>query len=253
MTSLRRRAAGAILRGLTRAPVRLPEERLLGRLFRLLDPDGAAVIDRTGDATLVTFRRRAVLFYALRDTLARGVPGGIAEIGVHRGGTAGLLAAVLLDAGLERHLHLYDAWGALPSPTEADGRQAESYRHENIPDKLADLVEDPPRPVAEHTVHTVVGYPREATTYHQGWYEETLRPEGAGALAFVHIDCDYYDSVRLALAFFAETAAPGAVAVCDDYGTWDGATQAIREFAVERRGLIDFTPLASGQALLARR
>ncbi len=180
MTSLRRRLSGALLRGLTRAPVRLPEERLLGRLSRLLDPDGAAVIDRTQDATLVTFRRRAVLFYALRDTLAREVPGGVAEIGVHRGGTAGLLAAVLLDAGLARPLHLYDAWGALPSPTEADGRQAESYRHENIPEKLADLAEDPPRPVAEHTVHAVVGYPRESTTYHQGWYEETLRRRRRG-------------------------------------------------------------------------
>ncbi len=226
---------------------------MLGRLFRLLDSDGAALIDQAQDTTLVTFRRRAVLFYALRDTLARGVPGGVAEIGVHRGGTAGLLAAVLLDARVERHLHLYDAWGALPSPTEADGRQAESYRHENIPEKLADLVENPPRPVAEHTIHSVVGYPREATTYHQGWYEETLRPVEAGVLAFVHIDCDYYDSVRLALTFFAETAAPGAMAVCDDYGTWDGAKQAIREFAAERYDLIDFTPLASGQALLVCR
>ena len=61
--------------------------------------------------------------------------------------------------------------------------------------------------------------PREGYTAVKGFFSETLRGDTVqtGPLALVHIDCDLFDSTRLALSFIEEDIQQGTVVLFDDY------------------------------------
>ena len=64
------------------------------------------------------------------------------------------------------------------------------------------------------------------------------------------LDCDYYESVKLALAFTAQHAAPGATVIVDDYGTWPGAKTAVHEWLNSVPVKIKMRTLRTGPAVL---
>ncbi len=57
-------------------------------------------------------------------------------------------------------------------------------------------------------------------TFHAGWFSDTLPDylrDHSGNAAFVHIDCDLYNSTRTVLEALAPHIAPGAVILFDEY------------------------------------
>jgi len=50
----------------------------------------------------------------------------------------------------------------------------------------------------------------------------------------LHIDADWYDSVRVCLEHLHDQVVPGGIVVVDDYGWWDGARLAVDEWMAER-------------------
>jgi hypothetical protein len=159
--------------------------------------------------------------------LRHRVPGDFVEFGVHRGGTAAVLAEVIKQEP-DRQLHLFDRWGDLPEPTEENGFRKQQYARSKIPKKLAALkgsLED-----AKHVLEDVIGFPADRIHYYQGWYADTLKDYPGRPIAFASIDCDYYASVKAVLAVCDRHASPGASLVSDDYGRWPGARQAIHEW-----------------------
>jgi O-methyltransferase len=230
-------------------PVRLGFRKAL----RLLNPGLERLLRATDPYTLVSARNRVTLYREALGVLERGVPGDFVEIGVHRGGTAAL-AGHILKSHPGRTLHLFDRWGDLPDPTPADGERGEEYRKDRIAGKLRDLVERPPLDDTRRVVHEVVGVDPARVRYYQGWYDDTLPAavsEYPGTpIAFAYVDCDYYESVVLALDFFERHASPGAVAIIDDYGTWPGARRATDEFVAARKGRVAMRTLTIGQAVL---
>ena len=50
----------------------------------------------------------------------------------------------------------------------------------------------------------------------------------------LHIDADWYDSVKVVLDTFYDKVIPGGFVVLDDYGLWQGCGQAVKDFIVER-------------------
>jgi hypothetical protein len=177
------------------------------------------------------------------------VEGDFVEIGVHRGGSAGVLAALITAHG-DRHLHLFDRWGDLPEPTERDGFRQEEYRKDKIVDKLAQLREDPPLDRARHLLEGLLKFPRERLHYYPGWYSETFAAYAGRPIAFASLDCDYYESVRDALQFIERFAAPSATIVADDYGSWPGAKAAIDEWIGRTARKVGIYPLRTGPAVL---
>ncbi|MBV9108420.1 MAG: class I SAM-dependent methyltransferase [Gemmatimonadetes bacterium] len=230
-------------------PVRLGFRKVLG----VVNPGLEKLLGKTDPFTLVPPRNRVTLYREAAGVLQRGVPGDFVEIGVHRGGTAAVTGALLKDEP-GRTLHLFDRWGDLPDPTPEDGARAEEYRRDRIPGKLRELVERPPLEDARRVVEEVVGLDRGRVRYYQGWYNETLPAavsEYPGTpIAFASIDCDYHDSLVLALDFLERHVSPGAVAVVDDYGTWPGARTATDRFVAERPGRVKMRVLPIGQAVL---
>jgi O-methyltransferase len=76
----------------------------------------------------------------------------------------------------------------------------------------------------------------------RGWFEDTLPVSRAdvGPIAVLHVDGDWYDSVRCVLENLHEQVVPGGAIVIDDYGAVLGARRATRDF---RRAAGDDAPL----------
>jgi len=224
----------------------LPERLGFSWLTSLVAPELYRLLQTTDGFTLAPRRNRVTLWREARRILKRGVPGDFVEIGVHRGGTAGVLAHLLKRE--PRTLHLFDRWGDLPEPTAEDAFTADEYRKDRIPEKLADLVSGPPLPDTKQLLHDVLGFPIDRTRYYQGWFSETFPAYDGGKIAFASVDCDYYESVRDALDFLAPLLSSGATIVLDDYGTWPGARAAADEWLGPRKA--DLYVMPTGPAVI---
>ena len=70
----------------------------------------------------------------------------------------------------------------------------------------------------------------------KGWFEETLPGTTVQTIALLHVDSDWYDSVRICLETFCDSVCPGGIIIVDDYGLWGGCRKALDEF-LDARGL----------------
>lgn len=219
------------------------------QLLRLVNPRLAALLDVTDPFTLMSARKRTTLYREGLRVLRAGVPGAFVEIGVHRGGSAAVLAHVIKDEH-GRALHLFDRWGDLPEPTEQDGYRGEQYAKDAIRDKLVELEVDSPLEAAREVVEEIVGLPADRVHYHQGWYDSTLAQYDGGPIAFASIDCDYYESVKLALWVVERHASVGTVMVLDDYATWPGTRTALEQWLSKTRLRTRVLALSIGPAIV---
>lgn len=225
-------------------PIRLGYRALLNLINRPV----ARLLSQTEDYTLVPARSRVTIHRVATEVLEAKVPGDFVEIGVHRGGSAAMIADVV-RRDPNRTLWLFDRWGDLPEPTEKDGHRQTEYARANIPEKLAKLADDMPLKETRHLLEDVLGF--NGARYQQGWYDETFAEYAGDKIAFASIDCDYYESSVLALDFVARHASPGCRIVMDDYDTWPGARTATDEFAAKHGIRVD--PTGLGTALLTLR
>jgi hypothetical protein len=162
-----------------------------------------------------------------------GLPGQIVEAGTALGGSAIVLAAA---KAVTRPMTLYDTFGMIPPPTDKDGTEVHR-RYEEIASGRAkgiggdryygyrdDGVADVTRAFERH------GFACGANNVElvAGLFDETLHPTGPVALA--HVDCDWYDSVRVCLREIGPQLVPGGRFVIDDYDFWSGCTRAVDEF-----------------------
>jgi len=221
----------------------LPEKLGFRQVLGLVNPTDAKLLRDTDDHTLVIARSRVTLLREGRDVLDRGVPGDFVEFGVHKGGSAAMLATVI-KGDPTRQLHLFDRWGDLPEPTEEDGYRKDQYARSKIEHKIATLsgVFDE----AKHVVEDVAKFPKDRVHYYQGWYDDTLKEFPDRPIAFASIDCDYYESVKPVLKLCDEHASPGATFIIDDYGTWPGARRAVHEWMESTRRKVRLTPVLRG-------
>ena len=226
-----------------------PERLGYVRLLEVVKPDLARLLKTTKPYTLMTARNLTTLYRETGRTLRAGVAGDFVEIGVHRGGSAGILAS-LIKGEADRHLHLFDRWGDFPEPTERDGFRRDQYRREKVVDKIAALREDPPLDRARHLLEEVIGFPPDRLHYYPGWITETLATYSGAPIAFASLDCDFYESMKEAINFVDRFAAPRATIVADDYGSWPGAKDAIDEWMGKTARKVSIHPLRIGPAVL---
>lgn len=139
-------------------------------------------------------------------------PGDFAEVGVFYGGSAEMLYRI---AQLQRRtLHLFDTFTGTPCAVPG------LDKHE-IGDEFA-------APGAEEHIRAQLP---EARLY-VGVYPET-HPKRLPPLAFVHCDCDQYDSYIAVIDNLWPLVVPGGILLFDDYPYLAGAKRAVEErFAV---------------------
>lgn len=95
------------------------------------------------------------------------------------------------------------------------------------------------------------GLPSERTHLVQGWFQNTRDSFPDLPIALLHLDGDWFESVKFVLDAYYELVVPGGVIVLDDYGAWPGCRAAADEFMGARSaGLIQ---VGATQAYLVKR
>jgi predicted O-methyltransferase YrrM len=169
--------------------------------------------------------RLRALHDAVGGVIARGIAGDVVECGTAHGGSAALMGLALARAKAARTLWAFDTFEGIPPATEADpdfaiarlytgdfrGEQAEV---EALLARLGVL---------------------ERTRLVKGLFQETVPAAPVGAIAVLHLDGDWYESVKVCLDHLYDRVSPGGVIQIDDYGHWEGARKAVDEFLARRR------------------
>lgn len=142
---------------------------------------------------------------AMIDT-ARGTPlGCFIEVGVYKGGTAWHLSKLAKEQ--ERPIFLYDTFKGIPYAGEFD-----SIR----PGTFADT--------SEQQVREVIPY----ATIISGVFPDSAIE--MGPIAFIHLDCDQYQSYKTAFDYLIPRCQLGTVIWFDDYSCLPGADKAVNEY-----------------------
>jgi O-methyltransferase len=171
--------------------------------------------------TQVHLFRQENLLALCRDIDHRGVPGAIVECGVLDGGTAALMAYGSKD----RPVHLFDSWEGLPQMTEKDG-DAGMW--------VGDVIGSPRRVV---NILKLLNVDISRVSFHKGWFEQTFQTASIPKIALLHIDADFYESVKLSLKTWEPHVLPGGYIQIDDYSSFIGCKHAVDEYLAQRPDL----------------
>jgi predicted O-methyltransferase YrrM len=166
------------------------------------------------------------LYAAVQRVLAAGIPGDIVECGTARGGSAALMGLALKAAAADRILWTFDSFEGLPPPTQADPDYETAMLYTgDFRGELADVA----------AFFGRLGI-LDRTRLVKGLFEETVPRCEVGAIAVLHLDGDWYESVKICLHHLYDRVSSGGVIQIDDYGHWEGARKAVDEF-MRRRAL----------------
>ena len=147
------------------------------------------------------------------------VPGDYLEFGCGSSVTSFRLAHkhFRLRPEIPRRLFAFDSFEGLPEPAGGDAGPAWAQQGgmEVSREQFEELL-------ARH------GIARDEYVAVPGFFEETLKGKqpvdfGIEKAAFVHVDCDYYKSAKLALEFVLPVLADGAILSFDDWFAFNGS------------------------------
>jgi tetratricopeptide (TPR) repeat protein len=159
--------------------------------------------------------RLYTLMLNIKQVIADGVPGDMAEVGVYRGNSAAVLAYYARSSA--RQLFLFDTFDGFDKRdlTGVDRRVSADFSTTSL-----------------QLVRQVVGEAN--VSFVEGYFPQSI-PDGFSERTFavVHLDCDLYSPMKAGLEFFYPRLAPGGLLLLHDYssGCFPGAKQAVDEFA----------------------
>lgn len=228
------------LRGLFAAPTRSAEAAALAG-------DELAALAQASEQLIAQVRAKSLTYCGrpklenLRDAALRlrreKVPGVFIEAGVAMGGSAIVLAQV---KEAERPLDLYDVFAMIPPPGPQDGEDAHKRFAEIKSGVSSGLGGNTYYGYVDQLIDEVrsnlqgfgIDLQRDRVRLIQGLFEDTLHPQGPVALA--HIDCDWYEPVRICIERIVPRLSPGGMLVFDDYSSYSGCARAVDELLAQR-------------------
>jgi O-methyltransferase len=169
------------------------------------------------------------------------VPGDFAEFGVALGGSAIVLAEIALNQ--YKSFRGFDVFGMIPAPTSEKDNQKAKERYQIIAEGKSEgiggdayygYVDN----LYDRVKATFSGYglpvDGDKVALYRGLFEDSLDERGP-PISFAHIDCDWYDPVKLCLERISARMTSGGVIILDDYHDYGGAKIAVDEFLGNNR------------------
>jgi hypothetical protein len=193
-------------------------------LLRVSPTEFGGLFRQVRPYTMCSGARLRGLYAAVHHIERNHIPGDVVECGVARGGSAALIALALKELKSERPVWVFDTFEGIPAATTDD------------PDyEIASLYTGAFRGDLKEVRGTFqkLGI-LEKFRFVQGRFEETLPATTVGPIALLHIDGDWYSSVKACLESLYDRVSPGGVIQLDDYGFWQGAEKATEEFLSKR-------------------
>ena len=164
------------------------------------------------------------LYSAVRYVVSHDVPGDIVECGTARGGSAALMGLTLEALRAHRTLWVFDTFEGLPAPSERDpDREIAKLYTGSCLGTLEEVQE----------LFDKLGI-RGRARFVKGLFQATVPRSTIGPIAVLHLDGDWYESVRVCLDYLYDRVSPGGVIQIDDYGHWEGARAAVDDFLSAR-------------------
>jgi predicted O-methyltransferase YrrM len=174
--------------------------------------------------TMASQSRLRGLYRAVRTVIDEGIPGDVVECGTAEGGSALLMAMTIKRHGGGRHLWAYDTFEGMPPPGDKDPTWANDF--------TGTLGHD-----VEHVREVFHRWDiREGFTLVKGLFEDTVPKASMEKIAVLHLDGDWYSSVKVCLDHLWDRVSPGGIIQIDDYGHWAGARRAVHDF-LDSRGI----------------
>ena len=154
------------------------------------------------------------------------IPGDVVECGVARGGSALLMALALRDYDSAKTLWLYDSFEGLPEP------DAENDPDYEVAKEFVGACRGNVERVQGHLERS--GLKEDQIKIVPGLFDQTLAKECPEKIALLHVDCDWYQSVKICFETLFDHVVEGGIIQIDDYFTWQGCRKAVDEFLVSR-------------------
>ncbi|MHC4083416.1 MAG: TylF/MycF/NovP-related O-methyltransferase [Planctomycetota bacterium] len=147
------------------------------------------------------FDRQVIVMQSLRNVIAGGIDGVVAEFGCFRGHTAVQLARTMRELGDDSRLILFDSFRGMPASDDANDRYwcegAMTADEDEVRARFADFPNV-----------TVVG----------GFFSDSLPGFEDVQVKLAHVDCDMAASVRDVHDWLLDRVVPTGIIVYDDYG-----------------------------------
>jgi len=202
--------------------------------------DGEALIEsiRSKNLSYCGFPKLENIAAVVQSVEQQRVPGMFIEAGVALGGSAILIARLKSPT---RQFSLFDVFGMIPPPSARDEPDAHT-RYQEIAsgtsdglrgDKYYGYEDDLYTKVRRNLVENGVNLDRDRVTLVKGLFEDTL--EIREPVAFAHVDCDWYDSVKVCIERITPQLSPNGILIFDDYQSYSGCRRAVDEFLATRR------------------
>jgi len=161
------------------------------------------------------------------------------ECGVYKGGTASMLANLLIEktGNLSTELHLFDTFEGMP---ETDPEK-DLHEQGDFNDTSLEMVSEQ---VHRHLID------KSRIHFHKGFIPETFASLEDHKIAFAHIDVDIYKSIIDSCEFVYPRMQPGGIMIFDDYGfgSCPGARSSVDEFFSDKPEQVIVLP--TGQAFV---
>ncbi len=203
----------------------------------VMDRDFMEIYNLCKPFTMVTIERCWALYNSVQYIIKNKIPGDFVECGVWKGGSAMLMALVLLrDEGAERDIWLYDTFAGMAEPAAGDflfqtGDSAGvKWKKEQAGDAnkwcYASLEE-----VKQNM--DLSGYPRDRLVYVKGMIEQEAARNRPESIALLRLDTDWYESTKHEMVYLFPRLEKRGVLIVDDYGHWAGCRKAVDEYISE--------------------
>jgi O-methyltransferase len=214
-------------------------------LYRLRDPalvadvfvrSGTSLWDRVSTSEFSRFYRKVqshtmcsnarlrALHRGVCHVVQGGIRGDLVECGCARGGSAALMALTLQKLGAKRRLWLLDTFAGLPAPTHQDpDYDIAKFWTGGCAGSLEEV----------QSLFAGLGV-SDGVEFVPGLFQQSIPGSPVREIALLHIDADWYESVKTCLEHLYDKVTPGGWIQLDDYGYWKGARRAVDEFFLNR-------------------
>jgi O-methyltransferase len=154
------------------------------------------------------------------------IDGDLAECGVYRGATLVTTGLYLRQGEADRRVYGFDSFEGFDASVEFDLKLAGAEDGQKVTGGFADTSHE----LIQKKL-ALLGL-AERVQLIKGYFRDTLPAAAETRYAFVHLDCDLYESYRDCLAYFYERMNPHGIILLDEYDDppWPGCNLAVDEF-----------------------
>ena len=192
-----------------------------------------SAVDQASEFSMTSGTRLAHTFYTIKELDEQNIQGDIVECGVWKGGQ--IIVSWLANTNTNRNFWLYDTFGGMTQPTDAD------YKINK--DGTIGYAKDSPkakwgtaqwcRAEIEEVEQNLYKFsmPPAKINFIKGDVCRTLNDTTniPNKIAFLRLDTDWYESTLKELQVLWPRVVPGGYMVLDDYHSWQGSKQAFHE------------------------